>query len=137
MNLLRAIIRRFDGWLSDMEGVAPFTDDPQCILRMQTGRAKHDLILPEGTIPRGADVLLLHAWNERMPPIPDEGADLAYGLEFQRLTVASLRLAARHLREHPALEGVQTIGGVTAHISLERAKGGRAMKVSVRQKPLS
>src|ERR1700690_3323842 len=41
MNLLRLIIRRFDNWLSQVEGVEPFTDDPQCILRIQIGHINH------------------------------------------------------------------------------------------------
>lgn len=127
MNLLRAAIRKFDVWMSRRIGVAPFSDDPLCIMRIQSAGAAHDLTLPEGTIPRGADVLLLHAWNERMPPIPSSGPDLAYAVRFRRMTVASLKLIARHISSTPQLHAVQAVGGVTAHISLEQARGGRAM----------
>lgn len=127
MDALRAIIRRFDGWLSRVEGVEPFTDDPRCIMRIQAGRAKFDLVLPDGVIPRGADVLLPHLWNERMPRIPAAGPDLAYAAGFQQRIIASLKLIAQHLESAPALRAVQAVGGVTAHISLEHAHGGRAM----------
>lgn len=127
MHPLRVLIRRFDGWLSRIEGVEPFTDDPRVILRLQAGRAGRELCLPGGTVPRGADVLLIHAWNERMPPIPAEGPDLAYAVRFRRMTVASLKLIARHISSTPQLHAVQAVGGVTAHISLEQARGGRAM----------
>ncbi len=127
MDIPRALIRRFDGWLSRIERVEPFTDDPRCILRIQGGRAKFDLTLPDGVISRGADVLLLHAWNERMPRIPPGGPDVAYAVYFRRMTVISLNLIARQVASTPSLCNVQAVGGVTAHISLEHARGGRAM----------
>ena len=127
MDTLRAIIRRFDAWLSYVEDVEPFTDDPNCILRIQASSATHTLNLPGTTIPRGTKALLLHAWNERMPVIHPEGPDLAYGLRFQQLTFASLKFVARHILSTPALQDVQAVGGVTAHVSLKEADGGRAM----------
>ena len=69
MNLLRSIIRRFDNWLSQVEGVEPFTDDPQCILRIQTGQIHHDITFPDQTIHSESKALLIHFWNERMPII--------------------------------------------------------------------
>jgi hypothetical protein len=35
MHPLRLIIRRFDDWLSGVEGVKSFTDNPQVILRSE------------------------------------------------------------------------------------------------------
>jgi hypothetical protein len=127
MDPLRAAIRRFDAWLSQVEGVEPFTDDPQCILRLQVGYVTHPVSLPEVAIPAGAKVLLLHAWNERMPAIPPEGPDLAYGLRLQRLTLASLKLVAQHTLSIPSLQDVQAVGGVTAHISIRGTDGGRTL----------
>lgn len=127
MDPLRALIRCFDTWLSHVEGVEPFTNDPNCIIRLQVASVTHALTLPGATIPRGANALLLHAWNERMPAIPPYGPDLAYGLRFQRLMLASFNLVARHILANPALQRVQAVGGVTAHISLKEVDGGRAM----------
>ena len=127
MDPLRALIRRFDTWLSHVEGVEPFTDDPNCIIRLQVASVTHSLTLPEVTIPPGANVLLLHAWNERMPAIPPEGPDMAYGLRFQRLMLASFKLVATHILANLALQRVQAVGGVTAHVSLKETDSGRAM----------
>ena len=127
MDILRALIRRFDTWLSHVEGVEPFTDAPNCIIRLQVASVNHSLTLPGVTIPRGANVLLLHAWNERMPAIPPDGPDLAYALRFERLMLASFKSVAAHIIANPALQRVQAVGGVTAHISLKEADGGRAM----------
>ncbi len=75
MDLLRLIIRHFDHWLSHVEGVEPFTDDSQCILRIQIGRINHDLTFPDQIIRSDTCALFLHFWNEHMPIIPDEGAN--------------------------------------------------------------
>ena len=127
MDPLRAIIRRFDAWLSHVEGVEPFTDDPHCIMRIQLAHASHTLALPDSTVPGDAQVLLLHAWNERMPPIPSKGPDLAYGAKLRRLTVATLKLVARHIQQTALLSSIQAVGGITAHVSLKGAAGGRVM----------
>ena len=125
MDLLRLIIYRFDNWLSHVEGVEPFTDDPQCILRIQIGRVQHDIIFHDRTIPSKSKALILHFWNERMPVIPEGGADLSYGLRLQRQAIYSLRLIAKHVQNHPALDDVQVVGGITTFISSESADGGR------------
>jgi hypothetical protein len=127
MDVLRALIRRFDAWLSHVESVEPFTNDPNCVIRLQVASVAHTLTLPGAMIPRDANVLLLHAWNERMPAIPPEGPDLAYGLRFHRLLFTSLKFVAQHILADPALQAVQAVGGVTAHVSLKEADGGRAM----------
>jgi len=127
MDLLRPVIRRFDDWLSRREGVVPFTDDPQVVLRLQVAPTSHALVLPEQTLPAGAKALWLHIWNERMPVIPEGGPDLAYGLKLQRLTIASFKSIARHVLQTPSLHDIQAVGGVTVHISLKETDGGRAM----------
>ncbi len=125
MNPLRTIIRRFDNWLSIQEGVEPFTDDPQCIMRIQTIQLDHDISLPDQTIRAGSKALSIHFWNEHMPVIPDRGPDLAYGLKFQRLAIYSLKRIAKHIQSNPPLDNVQVIGGITTFISREAADGGR------------
>ena len=127
MNPLRIIIRRFDDWLSHVEGVEPFTDDPQCIMRIQTGRVHHDIAFPNQIIRSDSRALFIHFWNERMPVIPDTGPDLAYGLKFQRLIVDSMKLIAKHIRDNPPLDDIQAVGGITTFISREQADGGRAL----------
>ena len=126
MNPLRLIIRRFDRWLSHVEGVDPFTDDPQCILRIQIGRVDHDLAFPGQSIRPGSKALFIHFWNERMPVIPDKGADLSYGLKLQRMAAHSLKRIAAHIQDNPALNDVQVIGGITMFVSPGAADGGRA-----------
>jgi len=126
MNLLRLIIRRFDNWLSHVEGVEPFTDDSQCILRIQIGRINRDLTFPDQIIRSDSRALFIHFWNEHMPIIPDEGADLAYGLKLQHLIIYSMKLIAKHILDNPTLSDVRVVGGITTFVSRELADGGRA-----------
>jgi len=125
MNLLRLIIRRFDNWLSHVEGVEPFTDDPRCVLRIQIVQLDRDISFPNQTVHAGSKALSIHFWNEHMPLIPDEGPDLAYGLNLQRRIVYSLKLIAKHMQEHSSLNDIQIIGGITTFVSREEADGGR------------
>ncbi|HEY9152065.1 MAG TPA: hypothetical protein VIN60_04200 [Anaerolineales bacterium] len=125
MNLLRMVIRRFDNWLSRVEGVEPFTDDPQCVLRIQIGRINHDIAFPNQIIGSDSKALFIHFWNEHMPIIPDKGADIAYGLKLQRLISYSMKLAAKYIQDTPSLRDVQVIGGITTFVSHEQADGGR------------
>ena len=127
MNILRLIIRRFDDWLSHVEGVEPFTDDPQVILRLQHGRADWNILLPEGKISLGSNVLFLHLWNERIPSIPPQGPDLGWARHTQRLMVNSFKAIAQYIQETLTLQSTQAIGGIIAQINVEGSDGGRAM----------
>jgi hypothetical protein len=126
MNLLRSLIRRFDDWLSRVQGVASFDDDERVVLRLQSGHLGWDMPLPEGLIRRGTPVLLVHLWNERVPPIPPHGPDLGWGVRAERLALYSFQAIASHLKKTPALQIVQAVGGVTAQVDLDRPGGGRA-----------
>lgn len=122
---LRALIRRFDDWLSRVEGVEAFSQDPRLIMRIQTGRPGWDLPLTEGLIAGDAPVLFVHLWNERMPVIPPQGPDLTWALQTQRAVLYSFRAIAGHIKETPALQAVQAVGGIIAQIHLQGADGGR------------
>lgn len=126
MNPLRLLIRRFDTWLSHLEGVEPFTADPRCILRIQTGRINRDRTFRDQTVRSSSRALFIHFWNEHMPIIPEAGPDISYGLKLQRLIVYSMKLIAGHLQSDPALNDIQIIGGITTFAGREAADGGRA-----------
>ena len=56
----------------------------------------------------------LHLWNEHLPLVPPEGADLACATRTARLWAHSLRLAARHVQKDPRLADARAIVGATA-----------------------
>jgi len=123
---LRAVIKRFDRWLSLVEGVKTFTDDPQVIVRIQAAQAMHELVLPGGVVSQGSPVLLLHLDNDRTPPIPSGGADLPYGLRIHRLLIHSWRAVASEVEADPSVQDIQALGGVSA-LFLLGADGGASM----------
>ncbi len=127
MDPLRTLIRGFDDWLSRVEGVSPFADDPRLILRLQRSRTAHDLDLPAGHISAGAPALLIHFWNERLPAIGHQGASLQWALHFQRRLIYSFHAAARCLQTAPAMYDIRVVGGVIAHVRTDIPDGGTAL----------
>ncbi len=112
--VLRPLIYRFDEFLCRCYGVYEFSDDKDCILRLQQATAAHTLTLPGCVIEVGAPVIEIHLSNERMPKIPEEGANMAWAAHAQRLFFHSLRLAAGHIKSSNELAKAQALGGVTA-----------------------
>jgi hypothetical protein len=127
VNQLRVSIGSFDNWFTQQTHVRVFTDDSQCLARIQLNVVPHLLVLPDGVIPRGAGALMLHLWNEHVPLIPAQGPDLAWALDIYRRTKHSLRLIARHIQATPGLHEVRAIGGIHSHIFLKSAKGGKTL----------
>jgi len=117
---MRRLIRSFDAFLRRRYGIielVPEPSDPACMLRVRVTRAAHPVSLPEGPVAAGAEVLELHLWNERVPPMPVAGPDLAWARRTQRMFLGSLREAARQLREDPRLAGVQAVTGTSVLVS--------------------
>jgi hypothetical protein len=123
---MRPLIRAFDAFLRRCLGILPLSSDPDCILRIRITRAARPVVMPGVSIATGAPVLEIHLWNERIPPIPPGGPDLAWARRAQRLFFASLQEAARRLRRDPDLAGIQAVAGVTVLIlspdSLQRSR---------------
>lgn len=110
----RPAVRAFDAFLRRCFRIVELSSDPACLLRVRLTRATHPVTLPDGVVAVGAELLEIHLWNERVPPIPRGGPDLAWAHRAQRMFFASLREAARCLREDPRLAGIQAVTGVTA-----------------------
>jgi hypothetical protein len=113
---MRTIIRAFDRFLCRILGVVPLSDDPSCLLQIRVIRTAHEMSLPGEMVPAGAEVLEIHLWNERVPPIPLAGPDLAWARRSERMFLVSLREVARRLREDPGMSAVQAVGGTTVLI---------------------
>ncbi len=124
MDPLRTVVRRFDDWLSRVEGVHPFSDDPRIILRIQEAGVSHHVSLPAGCIAAGTPALMLHFWNERLPVIGAQGASLQWALHFQRELIYSFQAVARCVQQSEDLKEIQAVGGVVAHIHTDVPDGG-------------
>lgn len=120
---MRALVRRFDAFVRRVEGVFEFCQHEDCILRLQLGHARREIDLPGIKIKASSPVLFIHLWNERLPPFPAGGANLAWANMARRQFISSLRLVANEIRRDPRFSEVQAIGGVTVLIDLPGESG--------------
>ncbi|MGA2112194.1 MAG: hypothetical protein ABSG98_08610 [Anaerolineales bacterium] len=126
---MRRAIRAFDRWLSDLEGVFLFSQDPQGLIRLRWAHVDRDIPLVEGRVPRGTRILELHLWNDHLPPMPEEGPDLAWAAKLGRRFVGSLRRLARELRTNPAYADVPAVRGTTVLLNPADPSGGESLMV--------
>jgi hypothetical protein len=110
---VRTLIRRFDAFLARRYGVFIFTDEGDCLLRLQIARAPHRLQFASQVVKRGEPVLLIHLWNEHIPPVSPAGPDLAWAKTLQRAFLNSLRAVSVYMQKEPRLAEIRAIGGVS------------------------
>ena len=114
-RVARWIVRHFDALLRHLLGVYEFTQDERCILRLGRGRCRRPIRLADGTaLAPGEPLLTIHLWNERLPPMPAGGADVAWVVRFLRAWDSSLRLLATYWCAHPELAQVRALLGIFA-----------------------
>jgi ceramide glucosyltransferase len=110
--LLKAFVRAIDHRLIDYYQIYSFTQDETCLLRISKGHAEIEIQLSDGVFVHPGDPILeLHFWNERIPPMPVDGPDLAWALKFQRRSRRSLQLLAQYLENTPDLDDVVAMSG--------------------------
>jgi hypothetical protein len=110
---MRFLVRKLDNIIRKSIRVFEFNGEADTLLRLQFSRAPHALHLPDGVVKAGEPVLLIHLWNERMPPLPPDGPDLAWARRFLRRFEHSLRLTAGYLQETDPLNTMRAVGGMT------------------------
>lgn len=125
--MLRNLVRAFDRWVSRQLRIIVFANEPDCILRVQITRARHAVHLSKVHIEAGDVVLMLHLWNEHLPPMPATGPDMAWANRTWRSFLNSLRLLAQHLHQHPEIQ-IRAIGGISALFTLDGDSGARLMQ---------
>ncbi|MEJ2374949.1 MAG: hypothetical protein P8Y53_02150 [Pseudolabrys sp.] len=90
--LLEHAVFGLDRWLRRWHGVYEYTDDPICMFRVNRCEAERALSLADGTrIHPGDPILNLHLWNEHMPPMPHDGATVAWARQMRSAIDTSLR----------------------------------------------
>ncbi|HAL61891.1 MAG TPA: hypothetical protein DCP08_05720 [Chloroflexi bacterium] len=113
--IARSVIRRFDWFLRRLYGIHEFTPEEDCIFRLAFGKSDRELTLSDGTkILKGETIGEFHFWNERIPPMPEDGPDLAWGLQFHRLMRRSLAELVRYIESAPEWKGVKAFKGESA-----------------------
>ncbi|MGA2820146.1 MAG: hypothetical protein ABSF61_05760 [Anaerolineales bacterium] len=124
---MRRLIRAFDRWLSDVEGVFLFSEDPQGLIRLRWAQADGDVPLEDGRVLRGARILELHLWNDHLPPMPEAGPDLAWAAKVERRFVRSLRSLALELRTNRAYAEAVAVRGTTVLLNPADPSGGESL----------
>jgi hypothetical protein len=126
---VRALIRRFDAFLAQQYGLFNFTDEPDCLLRLQAAGAPHRLNFPGQVVQPGEPVLLIHLWSEHIPRTLPAGPDLAWAKTIQRAFLKSLQAVGSYIQEEPRLADIRAIGGVTILMFAgNRRNGARFME---------
>jgi hypothetical protein len=87
--------------------VHEYSDDIQCIFRIAMRSAQSDILLQPGILVRSGDTIVeLHLWNEQLPLVPPDGANMAWGALVDRQIRRSLTLLAAHLVAYPNVVAV-------------------------------
>jgi len=118
----------FDDRQRRRQAVFEYTNSPACIFRLDITRAPHDLALHDGTRVRAGDrVARLHFWNEQIPPLPEDGATIAWARRMQRAIGLSLHELARYLAERPDLADIAVISGLVP--SATKSQSGQLARI--------
>jgi hypothetical protein len=121
---MRVAVRLIDSLLSAILGIYVFSDDPDCILRIQLREASHTVSIGGYTIMKGEPVLAVHAWNEHMPKLPEGGATMEWAFRLRRMVIHSFRLVAREMQNHSRYSQVRAVCGESALFSSTDHTGG-------------
>jgi hypothetical protein len=124
---MRASARFIDKLLRIRNGVYEFTDDPMCIFRIQLRQAARGVNLKGNEIYTGDPLLGIHIWNEHMPKIPADGADLRWALQSQRMLQHSFKLIASEMQSDTKYAGIRALFGTSALFSFSDHTGGTRM----------
>ena len=124
---MRAAVRWIDTLLRRYGGIYEFTQDPECILRLQLMPAPHGVTICNEIISKGDPVLAVHVWNERMPGIPPSGANLEWALKLRRSIIFSFREVAKLMLAGPRYSQVRAVCGSSALFSFSDHTGGTQM----------
>lgn len=126
---MRALIRGIDALLCRAYGIFDISDDPDFLLRLQIGKAPHELRFSNQVIAKGEPVLIIHLWNEHLLTISPQGPDLAWAIKMYRAFETSLQQVACWIEGDSNSQGITAVGAITYLIFAgPRANGARMME---------
>jgi ceramide glucosyltransferase len=116
--LPQGFVRGIDAVLRRLYGIREFCHHQDCMLRLSISHSKEDIVLSDGThIRRGDEIGELHLWNELVPSIPQEGANLAWARAFQRRLAFSLSRLAAYVQRELEYRDIQAFRGANTFLS--------------------
>ncbi len=111
---MRAVVRLIDTILRKWGRIYEFSDDPECILRIQLMSANHTVLIGGERIMRDELVLGIHVWNEHMPKLPKAGVDLEWALRIRRQVVYSFKEIAKVMQHDSRYTQVRAVCATSA-----------------------
>jgi len=102
-------MRFIDAALRRRLGVAEFSGDPECLIRVSRMASPRALTLAGGAVRQGDPVLEVHLWNEHLPRIPTGGGTASWANLFKRRMRHSLALLARYVAQRPECRDIVAI----------------------------
>ena len=101
-----------DQWLRERQGIYEYTDQAECLFRIQRERAPHSFDFSDGTRVRAGDPIIgLHLWNEHIPVMGRCGPTLAWARRTLRALDTSLRELAWFLQRRAEYADVRALYG--------------------------
>jgi hypothetical protein len=122
---MRGLVCGLDAWVRRSQGFVEFSDNPTCMLRVAPCTAETELRLSDGVVvARGAPILDLHFWNERLPQAADSHG-LGWGRRFGHQLLRSLGDLAVALERDPRLADAVAIRGRLAFAGVRNREENR------------
>lgn len=110
--IFRKMVRGLDTLLRRYYGIYEFSHEEGCLFRLSIIPSPEALTLSDGTrIHEGEPIGELHLWNEHMPQVPKEGADLAWALTFWRRMLRTLSDLAAYVESEPSFQDIKAFYG--------------------------
>jgi hypothetical protein len=107
---LAGVLFAFDVWMRRRQGVFEYTRNPSCVFRLDISRSPRALVLRDGTrVDAGQRIARLHFWNEQIPPVPKNGATIAWARQMQQVIMTSLGELACYLASRPDLSDIAVV----------------------------
>ncbi|MBU6462566.1 MAG: hypothetical protein KGL35_06325 [Bradyrhizobium sp.] len=119
--MIKRVVNLIDERLRALHGITEFTNSQSCIFRMQVTTCEHGFLLADGTpIATGSRIIVLHLWNEHVPPFPSAGPTLSWARHMSCALDNSLSELERHLSARPDLDDILFIRAEMAFATTER-----------------
>ena len=104
------VVFALDARLRRRQAVFEYSRDPRCVFRLDINRSPRALVLRDGTrVHPGQRIARLHFWNEQVPPLPKNGATIAWACQIQQAITTSLAELARFLASRPELSDIAVV----------------------------
>lgn len=125
----RGLIRLVDLLLRRVQGIVEFSEQTDCLLRINKIQLRSPLVLPNGVrLRRGDAVIDLHFWNEHLPA---NRSGIGCGVALHTQLQNSLRLLAETVIGQPQFSDVAALHG---RIAFLKENSGRCKYVRLAQR---